>query len=69
MSWLHPIYQGKGVGSKLVTALLQEADKRKIPIITATFQHKHQRFYEECGFTLCMGGVWIGSNQAEGGTP
>lgn len=41
---------------------LQEADKRKIPIITATFQHKHQRFYEECGFTSCMGGVWIGSN-------
>ncbi|WP_328803718.1 GNAT family N-acetyltransferase [Paenibacillus puerhi] len=55
---VHPNYQERGIGNRLVKALLQEAEKQGICIITVTFQDKHKEFYESCGFTACSGGVW-----------
>lgn len=55
---IHPHYQGKEIGKKLVEKLLQEAEKQGISIVTVTFQDKHKGFYEDCGFNSCSGGVW-----------
>ncbi|QJD82783.1 GNAT family N-acetyltransferase [Cohnella herbarum] len=55
---VHPNNQARGIGKRLVKALLQEAEIRGISIITVTFQEKHRSFYEDCGFTSCSGGVW-----------
>lgn len=47
---VHPVWQGKGVGAKLVTRLIEEAKALKIPkVITLTYQVK---FFEKLGFTV-----------------
>ncbi|WP_299088723.1 GNAT family N-acetyltransferase [uncultured Metabacillus sp.] len=55
---VHPDYQKQGIGVKLVKQLLNEAERFGIEIVTLTFNSKHLKFYESCGFTACHGGVW-----------
>jgi ribosomal protein S18 acetylase RimI-like enzyme len=55
---VHPSCQGKGIGNALVKRLLQEAEVRRISIVTVTFEEANCNFYEKCGFTSCPGGVW-----------
>lgn len=42
---VHPRYQAKGIGKALVQKLLQESEKRKISIVTVTFEEKNISFY------------------------
>ncbi|WP_219837219.1 GNAT family N-acetyltransferase [Paenibacillus sp. R14(2021)] len=55
---VHPAYRRQGIGERLVTQLVNEAERRGIEIITLTFDAKHLSFYERCGFTPCAGGLW-----------
>lgn len=62
---VHPSYQGKGIGNALVKKLLQEAEVKEISIVTVTFEEANCNFYEECGFTSCLGGVWRRNEKSE----
>ncbi|WP_066189593.1 MULTISPECIES: GNAT family N-acetyltransferase [Gracilibacillus] len=55
---VHPDYQRKGIGVKLVRRLLEEANLRKLDHVSATFQEKHQAFYKRCGLKPCSAGIW-----------
>lgn len=55
---VHPDWQRRGVGVALVRALLQEAARRAVSIVTVTYQPEHRAFYEVCGFRWCNGGLW-----------
>ncbi|MDF2648205.1 MAG: acetyltransferase, gnat family [Paenibacillus sp.] len=55
---VHPHYQKHGIGKALVRKLLNEANYRKISMVTVTYQEKHKLFYEDAGFTPCPGGIW-----------
>ncbi|GAB2539248.1 GNAT family N-acetyltransferase [Gracilibacillus alcaliphilus] len=53
-----PSYQGQGIGTQIVQALLQEADQSEIEVVTTTFEKGRADFYEKSGFTVGYGGVW-----------
>lgn len=55
---VHPDYQGSGIGLKLVKALLEEAERFGLEIITVSFEERNVNFYEKAGFTIGEGGVW-----------
>lgn len=55
---VHPAHQRRGIGRSLVVGLMQEAQRRRIPIVTITHQAAHAAFYAACGFKPCPGGVW-----------
>ncbi|TDL35455.1 N-acetyltransferase [Jeotgalibacillus sp. S-D1] len=55
---ISPDYQNLGIGGQLVKTLLHEAKNTGLEIVTLTFNEKHTRFYQNCGFTSCTGGVW-----------
>ncbi len=47
---VHPVWQGKGLGKKLVLELIEEAKWIRIPrVITLTYQVK---FFQKLGFTI-----------------
>ena len=47
---VHPVWQGKGLGKALVTELIEEARRLKIPkVITLTYQVE---FFKKLGFTV-----------------
>ncbi|MFB5661168.1 GNAT family N-acetyltransferase [Alteribacillus sp. HJP-4] len=53
-----PEYQGQGLGMQIVQALLEESERYGLEIVTVTFDSRHTRFYQSCGFTAGSGGVW-----------
>lgn len=55
---VHPDYQGRGIGERLVKKLLEEAQAYGLEIMTLTFAERHASFYERCGFRVGSGGVW-----------
>jgi ribosomal protein S18 acetylase RimI-like enzyme len=55
---VHPDYQEKGIGSKLVKELLREAKRFGIRIVTVSYEENKTNFYKRCGFTTGSGGVW-----------
>lgn len=55
---VHPAWQRRGLGMTLVTALLQEAARTNVGIVTVTYRAEHRAFYEACGFRWCDGGLW-----------
>jgi len=61
---VHPLYRQRGIGKKLVAALVLEAESFGIEIVTLTFDPVHTDFYQSCGLEICSGGVWrsIGKN-------
>ena len=47
---VHPVWQGKGVGARLVTRLIEEAKTLKLPqVITLTYQVE---FFKKLGFEI-----------------
>jgi GNAT superfamily N-acetyltransferase len=54
-----PAHRRRGLGKALVLALLAEARRRGTAIVTVTFAAAHVKFYEECGFQVGHGGVWL----------
>ena len=52
-----PDYQGKGIGKTIVKALLAEAKKRGMLIITVTFTEENKNFYKKCGFDIGLSGT------------
>ncbi|WP_020614915.1 GNAT family N-acetyltransferase [Paenibacillus daejeonensis] len=59
---VHPEFQNKGIGKSLVQRLLEEANTRKIGIITVSFDPRNGDFYERCGFLTSGGGLWTRSD-------
>ncbi|TFD94538.1 GNAT family N-acetyltransferase [Jeotgalibacillus sp. R-1-5s-1] len=55
---VHPDYRHLGIGSRIVSTLLEESERYGLEIITLTFDPVHARFYETCGFKISSGGVW-----------
>ncbi|MFC0273560.1 GNAT family N-acetyltransferase [Metabacillus herbersteinensis] len=55
---VHPKYQGKGIGVKLVKELLRESERFGLGIVTVTYEENKKNFYKKCGFTIGSGGVW-----------
>ncbi|MED4691889.1 GNAT family N-acetyltransferase [Peribacillus frigoritolerans] len=55
---VHPDYQKMGIGMELVRELLRESERYGLEIVTLTYDPKHKNFYETCGFTPCLGGLW-----------
>lgn len=55
---VHPAYQGQGIGSQIVKALLDKASSSGVDIVTLTFEPEKAGFYEKCGFHISGGGVW-----------
>jgi len=54
---VHPDYQNKGIGTKLVKKLLEESVEYGLSIVTVTFEEKNAKFYKNCGFDIECGGV------------
>ncbi|SFI39714.1 Acetyltransferase (GNAT) domain-containing protein [Paenibacillus sp. UNC496MF] len=55
---VHPNYRRSGLGQAVVRALLEEAERFGLDIVTLTFENKLTAFYEGAGFASCAGGVW-----------
>jgi len=55
---VHPDYQRKGIGVQLVRSLLQESKRIGLDIVTVSFEEKNRKFYQTCGFSTSLGGVW-----------
>lgn len=55
---VHPEYQGKGIGVKLVKELLRESERFGLGIVTVTYEEKNTNFYKTCDFTPNAGGIW-----------
>jgi len=49
--YLHPDFQGAGLGRQVLAALIDEADRRNLPIHLGVLRESPAaRFYERCGF-------------------
>jgi len=55
---VHPQHQQQGIGQKLVTVLLTEANAQGLAIVTVTYVSEHKEFYERCGFQPSHAGIW-----------
>lgn len=56
---VHPDYQGRGLGTMLVKAILQEARHRGTLIIAVSLDPENEGFYRGCGFDIGLGGTVI----------
>ncbi|WP_413380767.1 GNAT family N-acetyltransferase [Alkalihalobacillus sp. 1P02AB] len=52
-----PQYQNRGIGVTLVQALIEEAKKFGLEILTVTFESGNENFYRVAGFNASKGGV------------
>ena len=59
---VHPQYQGRGIGAKLVKELLRASERFGLRIITVSYEENKTNFYKVCGFTPSSGGLWQSSN-------
>jgi GNAT superfamily N-acetyltransferase len=55
---VHPSWQQRGLGKALVRALLQEAARTSVSMVTVSYAPEHRAFYEACGFRWSNGGLW-----------
>lgn len=55
---VHPEYQGRGIGMRLVKELLKEAERSGLEIVTVSFEKDKTSFYEKSGFSTGVAGVW-----------
>lgn len=58
---VEPVFQGKGIGSALLTAINQRADSSGHPIALLTFQRDNLPFYTRHGYEIVLGEVDTGS--------
>lgn len=49
---VHPSYQRKGFGKKILSAVLQDCDKKQAPVFLQTFTAKGVKFFQKNGFQL-----------------
>jgi GNAT superfamily N-acetyltransferase len=49
---VHPKYQGKGIGSRLLQPILQQASDQELPCYLVTFTKQAVRFYQKNGFEI-----------------
>ncbi|MDO5018718.1 MAG: GNAT family N-acetyltransferase [Lagierella massiliensis] len=56
---IDPNYQKKGLGTKLVKKLLEEAKRQNILIISVTLDPENENFYKNCGFDIGLSGTVI----------
>lgn len=54
---VHPEHQRKGLGKKLIQALIKESRRQKIGILTLSTDEDTAAFYQACGFDLEVSGV------------
>ena len=47
---IHPEQQNKGLGQKLLTPVLEEADKQGLDTFLETFTPRNMSFYERLGY-------------------
>lgn len=55
---VHPDYQKRRIGVDLVKGLLRKAEQFGLGIVTVTYKSHNVNFYQTCGFTPGLGGVW-----------
>jgi GNAT superfamily N-acetyltransferase len=55
---VHPRWQRRGVGRALVARAIEHATSRVITIVHVDFTPENAAFYERCGFTVGLGGIY-----------
>ena len=57
--YIHPDYQGQGIGAAALSSIIADADKKNIPIFVGALKESaSNRFYQRHGFTLRSEGEW-----------
>ena len=57
--YLHPHFQGRGIGSVVMNRILAEADKRGVPVLVGALKESSaNRFYQRHGFLETSAGEW-----------
>ncbi|MBW2306110.1 MAG: GNAT family N-acetyltransferase [Deltaproteobacteria bacterium] len=54
---VHPEYQGRGIGSELISTILRRIKREGIKMANVLFEPHLVDFYRKCGFTIMAGGV------------
>ena len=54
---VHPEYQGKGIGNKLLIKVLDRLKRNRIKTINVLFEDELSEFYREAGFRIVSGGI------------
>ena len=54
---VHPEFQGRGVGKRLVTRAVADVRREGIRCVQVTFSPELRAFYAACGFSIFGGGV------------
>ncbi|MDR1629637.1 MAG: GNAT family N-acetyltransferase [Oscillospiraceae bacterium] len=53
---VHPAYQGKGIGTELMTRAIEKLKADRIFAISVLFEERQMHFYEKFGFHMIMAG-------------
>jgi GNAT superfamily N-acetyltransferase len=57
--YIHPVTQGRGVGAQVLSAVLADADARRLPLfVTALRDSASNRFYQRHGFVAVRESEW-----------
>ena len=57
--YVHPDYQGRGIGGIVLRSIISEADKRGIPVLVGALKESaSNRFYQRHGFALSKEEDW-----------
>ena len=54
---VHPDFQGKGLGRRLVAEAVAQLTADGIKCIQVTFNPEHEAFYRSCGFHIFKAGI------------
>jgi GNAT superfamily N-acetyltransferase len=60
---VHPRWQRRGVGRALVARAIEHAVSRGVTIVHVDFTPDNAAFYERCGFTIGLGGIYQAGGQ------
>jgi GNAT superfamily N-acetyltransferase len=55
---VHPRWQRRGVGRALVARAIEHIASRGITIVHVDFTPENAAFYERCGFSIGLGGIY-----------
>jgi GNAT superfamily N-acetyltransferase len=57
--YIHPGFQGRGIGSVVLRQVFAEADERGMPVLVGALKESaSNRFYQRHGFALVSEGEW-----------
>lgn len=54
---VHPFWQRRGIGTSMVRKAIEEIRGNGITLAHVDFARERASFYEQCGFTICGGGM------------